>query len=293
MANKRKRLATNVEGSLYVDSTCINCDTCRQLAPASFREDGEYSAVSRQPENREEILKSYQALLACPVGSIGTLSPDRTYMEMARAGFPMPIEQDVFYCGYNSEKSYGANSYLVRHPAGNWLIDSPRYVQPLVRSFEQMGGVRYIFLTHEDDVAECSRYARHFGATRIIHREDLSAQPDAEWVIDGMAPVRVSEDCVILPTPGHTAGSMMLLHANRYLFTGDHMSWDRDLNRLRMATIYVWSERALRRSTEGLLNESFEWVLPGHGDRIWLPVPRMRDELQYLLNARAARRVAP
>ncbi|HYM37872.1 MAG TPA: ferredoxin, partial [Nitrospiraceae bacterium] len=36
MANVEKRLSTNVAGSFYVDSTCINCDTCRQLAPKSF-----------------------------------------------------------------------------------------------------------------------------------------------------------------------------------------------------------------------------------------------------------------
>jgi ferredoxin len=50
MANFFKRLKTNVEGNFFVDSTCIDCDTCRQLAPATFSEEGDYSAVFRQPE---------------------------------------------------------------------------------------------------------------------------------------------------------------------------------------------------------------------------------------------------
>jgi len=31
--------------------------------------------------------------------------------------------QGVYLCGYNSEDSYGATSYLVIHPQGNILID--------------------------------------------------------------------------------------------------------------------------------------------------------------------------
>ena len=37
MADLKKKLSTNVAGDFFVDSTCINCDTCRQLAPATFR----------------------------------------------------------------------------------------------------------------------------------------------------------------------------------------------------------------------------------------------------------------
>ncbi len=42
------------------------------------------------------------------------------------------------------------------------------------------GGVRTIFLTHRDDVADAHLYAKHFGAERIIHRQDAGAQKDAE-----------------------------------------------------------------------------------------------------------------
>ena len=69
MANAAKRLPTNVPGNFFVDSTCINCDTCRQLAPTTFLEEEEYSSVYHQPEPGREELESYQALLACPVGS--------------------------------------------------------------------------------------------------------------------------------------------------------------------------------------------------------------------------------
>ena len=99
------------------------------------------------------------------------------------ADFPLLVEQPVYYCGYTSPKSFGGNSYFIRHPAGNWLIDSPKFLPQLVRKFEELGGIRCIFLTHRDDVADAERYAQHFDARRIIHRDELDWQPDAEQVV--------------------------------------------------------------------------------------------------------------
>ena len=286
MADQAKRLSTNVGDNFFVDSTCINCDTCRQLAPKSFVENGEFSSVYRQPANERELHQAFQALVACPVGSIGAIQNDKAQMKVATASFPLQLGGEVYYNGFNSEKSFGANSYFVRHPDGNWLIDSPRYINKLVKAFEGMGGIKYIFLTHEDDVAEASRYAKQFGAARIIHREDMAALPDAEWVIEGSEAVEFKPEFLIIPVPGHTRGSMALLYDNRYLFTGDHMGWDREVNGLRLATVYVWDEPTLRRSTERLLDYAFEWVLPGHSDRMRLSADRMQEELRLLLERR-------
>ena len=286
MANKSKRLANNVGDNFFVDSTCINCDTCRQLAPGTFAENDDFSSVYRQPVGDAEFHAAYQALVACPVGSIGTLQSDKAQMQQAVASFPLELDTHIYYNGFNSEKSFGANSYFIQHPDGNWLIDSPRYVRHLVTAFERMGGIKYIFLTHEDDVADAGRYAAQFGATRIIHSADADAEPGAEWIIEGMDPVEVGREFRIIPVPGHTQGSIALLYADRYLFTGDHMGWDRDVNGLRLATVYVWNEEILRRSTARLLDHRFEWVLPGHADRIHLPAARMKQELQRLLDRR-------
>ena len=114
MADGKKRLDSNVAGNFFVDATCINCDTCRQLAPTSFEEVGNFSAVTRQPTDEEHSHQAYQALLACPVGSIGTEQSDKLRLKEAMASFPLQIEDEVFYCGFNSEKSFGANSFLHR-----------------------------------------------------------------------------------------------------------------------------------------------------------------------------------
>jgi glyoxylase-like metal-dependent hydrolase (beta-lactamase superfamily II)/ferredoxin len=286
MADQRKRLDTNVAGNFYVDATCINCDTCRQLAPDSFEEIGEYSAVTTQPQHHRQIHQAYQALLACPVGSIGTEQGDSSRLQSAMARFPLHLDDDVHYCGFNSPKSFGANSFFVRHPDGNWLIDSPRYVKHLVEAFERMGGVAYIFLTHEDDVADADKYAGRFGAKRIIHLADSGAVPDAEWIIEGIEAKPLTAQFRAIPVPGHTPGSCALLYNDKFLFTGDHLWWEPSTRSLEAPRRLVWRARVLADSIEKLLNHRFEWVLGGHGDRVHLPAEELRTKTVELLGRR-------
>lgn len=157
MANFQKRVVQNVPGDFYVESTCIDCDACRQIAPAVFGEGPETSFVKAQPQDGIDRRLALRALLSCPTGSIGTLGDDNVKAVMS--DFPLVIEEPVYYCGYNSPKSYGGNSYFIRHPAGNWLIDSPKFSQPIVQQLEMLGGIEHIFLTHRDDVADAEHYA--------------------------------------------------------------------------------------------------------------------------------------
>ena len=287
MADQKKRLDTNVQGNFFVDATCINCDTCRQLAPDNFQEVGEFSAVMMQPEGDERLHQAYQALLACPVGSIGTERSDKTRLQQAMSSFPLLLERGVFYCGFNSEKSFGANSYFIRHSEGNWLVDSPRYIKHLVDAIERMGGLRYIFLTHEDDVADAARYAARFGATRIIHRADAGAMPDAEWIVDGSDSIPLAPQFTLIPVPGHTPGSSALLYDQRFLFTGDHLWWDPETRTLEAPRRLVWRARTMVQSIEKLLDHRFEWVLAGHGDRIHLSSAEMALAVQDLVRRRS------
>ena len=147
-------------------------------------------------------------------------------------------------------------------------------------------GIRYIFLTHRDDVADAAKYAERFGATRIIHRLELAAQPDAERVVEGFDPVELAPGFLAIPTPGHTRGHCALLHQDEYLFTGDHIWWSRVRRRLtasRDVCWYSWDHQV--RSVSRLTPYSFEWVLPGHGERAWFPREEMRRQMARLVSA--------
>jgi glyoxylase-like metal-dependent hydrolase (beta-lactamase superfamily II)/ferredoxin len=283
MANPKKRLPENVNGPLYVDRTCINCDTCRQLAPEVFGDTGEFSFVQKQPEDESARRAAARALLACPTGSIG--GADKATLDRAREDFPLGIEGEVYYCGYNSPGSYGGNSYFIRHGGGNWLIDSPKFLTRLVERLESWGGIRYIFLSHRDDVADAELYARHFSATRLIHEQEADSQPGAEWILSGFVPIQALPGFQVIPTPGHTAGHCALLYRDRFLFTGDHLDWDREEHRLDASHDYCWDSWPEQiRSIRKLQAFTFEWVLPGHGQRVHLAAAQMRQALAALVH---------
>jgi len=73
MANKTDKWKDNAGGKFYVDQQCIDCDLCRETAPAFFKrhEEGGYSFVHTQPTTEEEVHLCMEALEGCPVEAIG------------------------------------------------------------------------------------------------------------------------------------------------------------------------------------------------------------------------------
>lgn len=280
MASLSQRRSENVPGPFFVDESCIDCDACRWVAPATFDEKNDQSRVYRQPETEEERTRALMAVLACPTSSIGT--SEKYDAERIFARFPEPISENVFYCGYHHKASFGAASYLIVRPQGNVLIDSPRFTQPLVKRLEELGGVRHLFLTHQDDVADHKKFAAHFGCERILHVDDLSAGTrEVEIQLEGEEPWALDDEILLIPVPGHTKGSVCLLYKEKFLLTGDHLAWSPDREQLvafRGACWYDWRTQA--RSMKRLLDYPFEWVLPGHGRRCHFPAGRMREELR-------------
>lgn len=267
MASIARRLPQNVAGDFYVDDTCIDCDACRQLAPDIFRDHGEQSSVYRQPETEEEIHQALLSLIACPTASIGTV--EKHNVRRAIDAFPMRVSENVYFCGFTSEDSFGAWSYLIVRPeeeGGNVLVDSPRFASQLVRRIEAMGGVRTMFLTHRDDIAAHASFAKKFGCERVMHEADGARKLGIERVLEGEEVFALDRELLLIPAPGHTRGHVVMLYQNKFLFTGDHLAWSpvrETLTAFRSVAWYSWPEQT--RSMTRLLDYEFEWVLPGHG----------------------------
>ena len=277
MAQLALKLPANVEGNFFVDSSCIDCDACRVFAPTVFSDEGDQSTVYHQPETDEERLAAEKALISCPTASIGMAS--KHDMRAAVAGLPELVADDVYRCGYTSESSFGAVAYLV---PGKFLVDSPRFAAPLVRNIEALGGARRMLLTHQDDVADHQKFHERFGLERVLHRNDVRSHTAAvEIQPTGNEPVRLDDDVVIIPTPGHTRGHVVYIYRDTFLFTGDHLAWSPTRGHLyafRSACWYSWPGQI--KSMERLLDHRFEWVLPGHGRPVNLPAAAMRASLE-------------
>jgi len=73
MAERTERLKQNVRGAFYIDSSCTDCDLCRNTAPDFFRRDDEIgmSIVYCQPSTPEERVLAEEAKSGCPSESIG------------------------------------------------------------------------------------------------------------------------------------------------------------------------------------------------------------------------------
>jgi len=287
MARLDRSNPDNAPGEWFVDTRCIDCDTCRQVAPAVFADHRGLSVVAAQPLDAGNVTAAWRASLACPTSSIGTRDVHRRPPDRL---FPQELADGVYYCGYNHEDSFGANAFLAVRPAGNVLVDSPRYTRRLLGPITELGGIDHVVLTHRDDVADAQRWADHFGARVWAHTADAGAAPFATDVVEGTDVVMVQPGLVLVPIPGHTRGSVAFVLEDRYLFSGDSLYWDRDDNDLaahRQATWYSWAEqtRSLARLAETC---SFEWVLAGHGDRAHRPAEEMHARLVALTRRMAA-----
>lgn len=288
MAQLAHRLAANAPGDLFVDDRCIACDTCRRLAPGTFGGgEDEVAHVARQPATPAERRRALMALVSCPVAAIGSRSKEGA-VEAARA---LPVERapGVLDCGYAAESSFGAASWLVLRRDGNVLVDSPRFAAPLAARLRALGGVRLMFLTHRDDVADHARWAAELGCTRVLHARDLGPRTrGVERVVDGDAPVALGEGLTAIPVPGHTAGSTALLVDDSFLFTGDHLWGDADgrLGASRAVCWHDWGEQTA--SMERLAGFRFTSVFPGHG-RPWRAASPEAARREVLALARAMR----
>ncbi len=265
MANVNAALSGNVRGNFFVDDTCIDCDLCRQIAPATFSQQAGQSVVYSQPERKAQTHQAQMALVACPTGSIGIR--ETADLQAAIRSFPTEIEDGVYFCGFASRYSYGAASYLIVRPEGNILVDSPRFTSSLAQRIKELGGISMMFLTHRDDVADHQKFHEHFACERIIHRREGRVVP-AERFLDGREAVSLGEDLTAIPTPGHTRGHTVLHYKDRFLFTGDHLAWSHRYEQLVAfpeVNWYSWPETI--KSMADLIGYRFEWVLPGHGRR--------------------------
>jgi ferredoxin len=74
MADAANKYPENVAGPYYVDDQCIDCDLCRETAPANYKrnDDGGHSFVYKQPESPEEEALCKEAMEGCPVEAIGS-----------------------------------------------------------------------------------------------------------------------------------------------------------------------------------------------------------------------------
>lgn len=263
------------------------------MAPETFTAINGASATSVQPDRGSpERHAALQALLSCPTFSIHVEDSSPGELAAARDSFPLPISgtKNVCHLGHHAEQSYGAAPYLIVRPGlGNIMVDVPRWSPQLAQRIQAVGGAKYIFLSHRDDVFGHDRWAQHLGSKRIIHALEANTRQgtDAvEWKLDGQGPWQIDEDVELIFTPGHTRGCVSLLYKpEKVLCTGDHLAFSERLDRLTIFRAYNWYNVDLQlESVAKLLHYDFLHVLPGHGRRIsFSDIDTSKTAIRHLL----------
>ena len=293
MANLKKARAQNEKGAFFVDDSCIDCGTCYWMAPETFSNKDGQSAVKEQPIDLDQRASALRALYSCPTFSIGHMEKGPLDKEV-ETSFPFPIgnpEDSIFLTGFHAESSFGATSYFIERGGpenlGNILIDSPRFFSKMVNKLKDKGGAKYQFLTHRDDIADTDLYWKTFSpenkTKRIIHQDDATKKSLQSYEIQlkGHEPYKLDSETLIIPVPGHTRGSCVLLYKNKYLFTGDHLAYSMKLKQLVAFKRACWYDFNIQiESMKKLLDYSFSFVLPGHGAPFESQPEQMKKELE-------------
>ncbi|KAK9838315.1 hypothetical protein WJX81_004110 [Elliptochloris bilobata] len=277
----------NVSGDFYVDHTCIDCDTCRWMAPDFFKRANEQSAVLAQPQTDEERLEAYKALLACPTFSIHSANKRPGELKAASNAFPSPVAgtSGVYHLGFHSQDSFGSASWLVQRERGNVMMDSPRFDAKLLARIKKMGGAKYMLLSHRDDVCDHAKWASALGLKRIIHKIEINEQQGTdkcEVLLEGKGPWKLpdsGDDMEIIFTPGHTAGHVCLFYkTQKVMFTGDHLAFravrpteakpfTSEDDKLSVFDKFNWYKVPLQVENAYKIGTKYDWLhlLPGHG----------------------------
>lgn len=195
-------------------------------------------------------------------------------LQDAEADFPLPtVRPDIFHLGFHSEHSFGASSWFVKRKNGNIMFDSPRFNPGLAKRIKELGGARYMVLSHRDDVRDHAKWAAVLGCTRVIHETECNEPQgtDAcETKLTGEGPWKLDDnddDVTLIFTPGHTVGCIsMLHHPSETLLAGDLLLWELRLERLSIAPTFNWDSIPKQLdSVKGLLQHRWLHILPGHG----------------------------
>ncbi|MEO0801177.1 MAG: MBL fold metallo-hydrolase [Cyanobacteria bacterium J06642_2] len=190
----------------------------------------------------------------------------------------IPELPQIFASRPNREAA-GGTAYLVTrsHEASpeNVLIDCPAYSDDMRDLLHELGGVRWLFLTHRTAIGvpasktgTVAAIARDFNCEIIIQEQEAYLLPHLQLTTFHRS-LQLAPDLRAIWTPGHSPGSscFYLEKHGGVLFTGRHLLPDANGFPVpqRQTTTFHWPRQ--RRSVEILLDDiaapAPAWICPG------------------------------
>ena len=93
--------------------------------------------------------------------------------------------------------------------------------------------------------------------------------------------MRLADDLLVIPTPGHTRGSACLLFRDEVVFSGDHVAFSRALDHVYAFSGACWYDWDVQiASMERLATHTFKHIMPGHGAPCSFDSTEMRRQMR-------------
>lgn len=181
---------------------------------------------------------------------------------------PRSILEGIFAFPPNRD-TLGATSYLILEKSGNILVDCPAIDEIILQFIHDLGGVRWLFLTHRGGISpQISQIQAQLGCEVLIQEQEayLLCELNTNTFADNF---NISENCACFWSPGHSPGSACLYwNANGgVLFAGRHLLplSPEIVSPLRVAKTFHWQRQV--QSVADILDryaeDTLEYICPG------------------------------
>lgn len=175
---------------------------------------------------------------------------------------------DTVFAFPPNRDTLGGTSYFLKTPEGNVLIDCPNLTEETRSFLEAEGGVRWFFMTHRTGKGKAREVQVTLDCEVLIQEQEAYLLPKLA-VTTFRDDYRLTQDCRIFWTPGHSPGSSCLYDARHggILFSGRHLLPDQagHPKPLRVAKTFHWPRqvRYTQKILEEFSPETLHYICPG------------------------------
>jgi len=202
---------------------------------------------------------------------------------------PQAIWNNIFAFPPNRD-TLGGTAYFIVENEANILIDCPAWDDTNQKFLHDLGGVRWLVLTHRGAIGKTREIQETFGCEVLVQEQEAYLLPGLR-VIKFQQEFTLSNLTQAIWTPGHSPGSSCLYYAGEggVLFSGRHLlpNQQGEPVPLRTAKTFHWPRQL--KSIELLIDrftpETLHYLCPGantgflRGKRV---VDRAYDQLTSL-----------
>jgi glyoxylase-like metal-dependent hydrolase (beta-lactamase superfamily II) len=136
---------------------------------------------------------------------------------------PTEILPSIFAFAPNRD-TLGGTAYAIVTSAGNILVDSPAWNDINQQFITDLGGVKWLALTHRGGIGKATTIATELGCEVLIQEQEAYLLPELK-LTTFQDRFNLKDSIHAIWTPGHSPGSACIYYrgAGGVLFTGRHL----------------------------------------------------------------------